>query len=493
MATPLSEANLGRLAPQIARPGYSRAGLTPGILHVGLGNFHRAHQAVYLDDLIAKGGASGWGILGAGVMPGDAAMRSDLEGQDWLYSVSEQDADGDAVRVIGAMTGFLPVEPGHGAIIRALADPAIRILSLTVSEKAYGIDREAMDIDPTHPAVAADLSNANTPQGVLGIIAAASAARHAAGQAPFTVLCCDNLPDNGALLRAGVLGLARRLDPDLAARIADQVAFPATMVDRITPAVTDRSLADVEHITGHRDLACVETEPFTQWVIEDHFPHGRPAWEAGGAEFVRDVAPYEAMKLRMLNGSHSLIACLGQMLGLRYVRDVVADDRLSALISRLMRAAADSLPRGAGLDPDSYGRALMTRFANPAIAHETRQIAMDATEKLPQRWFAPAAEVLARGGDLQPYAFATAVWLAWLSELGQRGTAPNDPRGAQLMELVAAAGTDAGALTRSVLALPGLVPAALTGSASFMQDVAAALRGIRRNGLRAAIDAQLAG
>lgn len=478
--------DLESLPANVIRPGYDRDARGVGILHLGLGAFHRAHQAVYTDDALAAAGGD-WRILGANLRSRE--MPEMLNQQNGLYSVLER-SGADRVRVIGAHG---PAIGGDAAaILTAARNPAIRILSLTVSEKAYGIDRVAMDIDPSHPAVAADLAQPNAPQGVLGIITAALAARHAAGHAPFTVLCCDNLPENGALLRAGVLGLARRRDPDLAARIAGEVAFPSTMVDRITPAVTDRTLADVERLTGHRDLAAVETEPFTQWVIEDHFPQGRPAWEAGGAEFVSDVAPHEAMKLRMLNGSHSLIAYLGQMLGLRHVRDVVGDNRLSALVRRHMQAAGTTLPRASGLDPESYARALMLRFTNPAIAHETRQIAMDATEKLPQRWFAPAVDLLQAGADARPYAFATAIWLAWLADLAAKGETPNDPRGAILLDLARKSGADAAALTRAILSLPGLAPAALVENADFTGAIAQSLTDIRRDGLRAAIAAELA-
>ncbi|MCJ1899272.1 mannitol dehydrogenase family protein [Paracoccus versutus] len=476
-------ASLADLPPGVARPRYDRAAHGLGILHLGLGAFHRAHQAVHTDDALAAEGGD-WRILGANLRSHE--IPDALNGQDGLFTVLER-SESDRARVIGAHG---PAIGGDAAaILRAACDPAIRILSLTVSEKAYGIDRAAMDADPAHPAVAADLAQPQAPQGVLGIILAALAARREAGAAPFAVLSCDNLPDNGALLRAGVLGLARRRDPDLAGWIADHVAFPATMVDRITPATTARTLADAQALTGHRDLAAVETEPFSQWVIEDHFPHGRPAWEAGGALFVQDVRPYEAMKLRMLNGSHSLIAYAGQMLELPHVRDAMADPPLAALVRRHMQAAGATLPQGAGLDPAAYAAALLARFANPAIAHQTRQIAMDGTEKLPQRWFAPAAELLRAGGDARPFAFATAVWLAWLAGQEQ---APDDPRGAALLELARKAGGDDEALARSVLGLPGLAPPSLVGDAAFTGTVRQAVTRIRRDGLRAAMATELA-
>lgn len=477
---------LSDLPPGVARPGYDPAAHGAGILHLGLGAFHRAHQAVCTDDALAAGGGD-WRIIGANLRSRE--VPDALNAQNGLFTVLER-SEQDRARVIAAHARAIGGDAAE--ILRAACDPAIRILSLTVSEKAYGIDRAAMDADLSHPAVAHDLAQPQAPEGVLGIIAAALAARRDAGAAPFTVLCCDNLQDNGALLRAGVTGFARRLDPDLADWIADNVAFPATMVDRITPAVTNKTLADVEAMTGHRDLACVETEPFSQWVIEDHFPQGRPQWEAGGAQFVADVRAHEAMKLRMLNGSHSLIAYGGQLLGLPYVRDAVADPDLAAAIRRHMAAAGATLPAGAGLDPDSYAAALMARFANPAIAHQTRQIATDGTEKLPQRWFAPAGEALAAGGDARPFALATATWLAWLTGLAAQGTAPDDPRGAALLDLARRAGSDDAALTRSVLALPGLSPAAVSGNAGFVEAVQALVTRIRREGLRAVLQAERA-
>ncbi|MFT4013681.1 MAG: mannitol dehydrogenase family protein [Paracoccus sp. (in: a-proteobacteria)] len=478
---------LGGLPPHVARPGYDRTAHGFGILHLGLGAFHRAHQAVATDDALAAQGGD-WRILGANLRSRDIAQA--LNEQDGLYTVLERGPRTRA-RVIGAHG---PAIGGDAAaILRAACLPRIRIVSLTVSEKAYGIDRAAMDADPAHPAVAADLAGPGAPRGVLGLLVRMLALRRDQGSPPPTLLSCDNLPENGALLRAGVTGFARRLDPALADWIADHVAFPATMVDRITPATTQATLDDVATVTGHRDPACVETEPFSQWVIQDHFPQGRPAWEAGGAQFTADVAAHEAMKLRMLNGSHSLIAYAGQMLDLAHVREAVADAPLAALVRRHMRAAGTTLPQGAGLDPEGYGAALMARFSNPAIAHQTRQIAMDGTEKLPQRWFAPAVQLLQAGGDARPYAFAVAVWLSWLAGLAQAGASPDDPRAGALMAEARAAGPDADALTRRVLGLPGLAPTRLTGDAAFLARIAALTDAIRARGLRKVMAKELAG
>lgn len=473
------------LPPDVAVPGYDRDALGPGILHLGLGAFHRAHQAVYTDDALAASGGD-WRILGANLR--STTVPRQLDQQNGLYTVLER-SEVDRARVIGA---HLPQAIGGdpAAILRAALDPAIRILSLTVSEKAYGIDRAAMDADPQHAAVAADLANPGAPQGVLGLICAALRQRKADGTPPFTVMSCDNLPDNGALLRAGIVGFARRIDADLAAWIADTVAFPASMVDRITPATTPQTLADVQAMTGRVDLCAVETEPFLQWVIEDHFPAGRPAWEAGGAQFTTDVAAWEAMKLRMLNGAHSLIAYAGQLLDLPHVRDAVANPDLAPLIRRHMQAAAATLPRAAGLDPDAYEAALIRRFANPAIAHQTRQIAMDGTQKLPQRWLTAAVDTQKIGGNLRPFAFAVAVWMAYVAALAARGEAPDDPRGPDLRDRASAASP--ADLAQRLFALPQLFPDSLTDNEAFTDMVTTRLAAIQSQGLRAVLKSEAA-
>ncbi|TMV62470.1 mannitol dehydrogenase family protein, partial [Thioclava sp. BHET1] len=353
-------------------------------------------------------------------------------------------------------------------------------------------DRAARGCDPSHPAVAADLKTPEAPQGVLGLLVRALSLRFERGFPPFTVLCCDNLPENGALLRGAALDFARRCDPDLAHRIAAEVAFPATMVDRITPAATEETRREAEALTGFTDLAAVETEAFRQWVIEDHFPQGRPAWEAAGAIFVADVAPYEQMKLRMLNGSHSMLAYAGFHAGCRYVRDVMADADLAPLVRRHLAAAAASLPALPGLDLGDYASALTTRFANPAIAHETFQIAMDGTEKLPQRIFAPALDALKSGRDLAPFAFASAAWMRHASG-AQHDCAPyalRDPRAAEIGAALAGS-TTAEALWDRLSSLPGLMPEALRAAPEWRAAVLSPLRRMMSEGMRAAIRAEL--
>ncbi|MHA1547863.1 MAG: mannitol dehydrogenase family protein, partial [Alphaproteobacteria bacterium] len=452
---------LTAVAEETVRPRYVPREHAAGIVHIGLGAFHRAHQAVYTDDaLAAKGGD--WRIIGISLRSTDTVDA--LNQQNGLYTVLERGPQGVAVRVIASIAHAIAASRDRGAVMSALTDPAIRIVSLTVSEKAYGIDRAAGTVDANHPAVAADLADPHHPAGVLGLLVEALRQRRAAATPPFTVLCCDNLPDNGQLVKAGVVDLAERVDAELGRWIADNVAFPATMVDRITPASSEETTADVRALIGVEDHAAVETEPFRQWVIEDHFPTGRPAWEAGGAIFVTDVLPYERMKLRMLNGAHSMLAYAGFLAGCTYVRDVMRHRDLAMLVNRHLHAAAATLEPLDGVDFSDYAEALTARFENPTIAHETYQIAMDGTQKLPQRLLQPAEAALAANTDIRPYAFAVAAWMRYCLGVKDDHTpyALRDP----LDEIIAAAlrplDRDARALADALHALPGLFPATLT-------------------------------
>lgn len=374
-----------------------------------------------------------------------------------------------------------------GRALAALTDPATRIVTLTVTEKAYGIDRASMTADAEHPAVAEDLARPGAPRGVLGLLTEAIRRRKSHGTPPFTVLCCDNLPDNGGLLRAGVVDFARRQDVALADWIAAEIAFPASMVDRITPAATPRTLADAQALTGCEDRAAVEAELFPQWVIEDRFRGGRPAWEAGGALFVGEVGPYEAMKLRMLNGSHSMLAYAGFLSGKRFMHETVADTVLSRLIARHMRAAAATLQPVPAIDLPGYAAELLRRFANPALAHETYQIAMDGTEKLPQRLLSPAFETLRAGNDLRPFAFAVAAWMRYALGRDEAGQpyALRDPREADIRTALQSA-TTAEAVSEALHRLPRLFPAGLAGDARWRMAVSQALAPMLAQGMAVA-------
>lgn len=466
------------------RPAYDRDAHGPGIVHIGLGAFHKAHQAVYTDDALAASGGD-WRITGVSLR--STTPAEELAPQDGLYTVIERSAEGTKARVIGAMAAAYGLTTDRQAVLKALVAPATRIVSITVTEKGYGIDRATGGIDRAHPAIAADLADPDNPQGLAGLLVWALGQRRAAGVPPFTVLSCDNLPENGPLMRGLLVDFARNAAPDMVDFIAGEVAFPATMVDRITPARGAGTLTLAEDLIGHRDEAAIECEAFRQWVVEDHFPTGRPNWEAGGAIFVDDVKPYEDMKLRMLNGSHSMLAYSGFLAGHEYVRDVMADPALSTLVRRHLVAAAATIDPLPGVDFTEYARELEDRFRNPHLGHQTYQIAMDGTAKMPQRIFAPAVDALERELPLEPFAFATAAWMRYTLGRTDAGEtfALRDPREA---ELTAPNGAEpARDIVTRLLGLPGFCPAPLRDSAPWRQAVTDLLDLMLADGVQAAI------
>ncbi|WJY21909.1 mannitol dehydrogenase family protein [Fontisubflavum oceani] len=418
-------------ARNIQRPAYDRAHVTPGIVHLGLGNFHRAHQAVYVDECLAA--TPDWGIRGVSLRRPD--MRDALAPQSGLYTLAVRDGAGTAARVIGSVLEVVVAGEGIGPVLAAMTDPATRIVSLTVTEKGYCRDG-AGDLGQAHPAVAADLATPERPGSVPGLLVEALRARRAAGAPPFTVLSCDNLPENGAALARVVLQFAALRDTELAEWITAEVAFPSSMVDRIVPATTEADRAEIAALTGLEDAWPVVTEPFCQWVVEDRFPAGRPDLAAAGVQFVSDVAPYEHMKLRMLNGAHSTLAYLGQLRGHETVADVMGDAELAELVADVMTQSAGtlSLPQD---ELSAYATRLQDRFRNPALHHMTAQIAMDGSQKLPQRLLAPIAEAHAAGRPWDALATGVAGWLRYLERF-----APEDPMADEL-RLAAAKGPDA--------------------------------------------------
>ena len=430
MPLPLTQDTLDRLPAGIARPGYDRAGLTPGILHIGLGNFHRAHQAVYLDDLLNQGKARDWALLGAGVMAGDEAMRQALAGQDYLYSVVEQDGGGDSARIVGAMTGFLPVAPDHAPMCAAMADPAIRIVSLTVTEGGYFVSAETGTFDPGHPAIQADIANPGQPQTVFGAIVAGLRARRAAGLAPFTVMSCDNVPHNGDVCRAAVLGLSRPQDPDLADWIDANVAFPNGMVDRITPATTEPRRAWLTRTYDLDDARPVFCEPFRQWVLEDRFTAGRPPLEDVGVQFVDDVTPYEHMKIRMLNGGHALIAYPAGLLGVEFVHQAMEHDLISRFLAKVETTEIiPVIPPVPGTSLSDYFALIRDRFSNPRVEDTTRRLCLDGSNRQPKFIVPSLADNLRAGRAAPGLALASALWCRYCHGTDEAGApiAPNDP------------------------------------------------------------------
>ena len=408
MSTKLSLSTLGELPETVASPSYDRSDLSAGILHIGVGNFHRAHQAVYLDELFNTGRDLDWAIVGAGIKTFDTDRRALLQEQDWLTTIVELDPQGFSARVTGAMIDFLEVD--GATLVNKLADPAIRIVSLTITEGGYFTDA-AGGFDATHPEIIHDSANPKTPQTVFGLLLAGLQLRNSLGHAPFTILSCDNLPENGHVTRQSVEGLAALISDDLRDWVADNVAYPNSMVDCITPGTSPREIAMVREKFGIADAAPVVCEPFRQWVMEDNFPLGRPALEHVGVEFVDDVAPYEAMKLRILNAGHAAIAYPGALLGHEYVHEAMADPDISAWLVQLMRREViPVLPPIPGEDFNVYLETCVNRFANPTIGDTIARLCQDGSNRQPKFVLPTITDALARGTDIDGLALELALW-----------------------------------------------------------------------------------
>ena len=425
----LCAATVADLPAAVAIPAYDRSALRPGIVHIGCGNFHRAHMAVYLDDLFQLGQGHDWAILGAGVRDGDARMRGLLEGQDYLSSVIERSPGTLHARIIGAMTGFVPVKAGNGPLIAAMSDPAIRIVSLTVTEGGYYIDPKTGTFGADHPDIAHDAANPNAPDTVFGAIIAALKARRDAGVPAFTVMCCDNLPHNGHVTRDAVVGLAGLSDPALADWIAQSVAFPNSMVDRITPATGDKERALALSL-GIPDAAPVTCEPFRQWVMEDNFPTGRPALELVGVTFTPHVDAFETMKIRILNGGHAIIAYPAGLMDIHYVHDAMANPTIRAFLDKILTAEVlPIVPPVPGVALPEYKALILDRFSNPEVADTIRRLCLDGSNRQPKFIIPSIRDVIAGKGQMGGLVLLSALWCRYCYGLSESGAVieANDP------------------------------------------------------------------
>ncbi|NJO38456.1 MAG: mannitol dehydrogenase family protein, partial [Rhizobiales bacterium] len=424
MTTPLSLESLNHLPAGIGRPAYRRDQQSPGIVHIGTGNFHRAHQAVYLDDLFNRGRDLDWAIVGAGFRPPDRAMRAALEGQDWLTTVVEREPGANRARVTGAMIDFLPVEEDRTPILTMLADPRIRIVSLTITEGGYCIDPATGRFDPGHPDIRADAASPERPSHVFGVLVNALKQRRAAGTTPFTVMSCDNIPGNGHAARDTITGFARLVDPDLAAWIEDRVAFPNSMVDRITPATTDRDRALLAKRFAIADAWPVLCEPFRQWVMQDRFGNGRPALEEVGVTFTEQVDAYELMKLRMLNGGHAAIAYPAALLGIGIVSEAMAHPLIGGFLDKLVREEViPVVPAIAGADRTAYLDLITRRFANPEIVDTIPRLCQDGSNRQPKFILPSTRDRLASGAGVTGLALESALWCRYCHGEAEDGTA----------------------------------------------------------------------
>jgi len=459
---------------------YDREAVTPGIVHLGIGAFHRAHMAVYIDDILAQN--PDWGIIGASLRRPDT--KEALAPQDFLYTVAVRDASGTHCRVIGSILDVLDAQTQRQQLLDIMAHPSIRIVSLTVTEKGYCHDPATGELDTDHPDIQHDLDHPGDPVSAPGIVVRALEMRRNSGVAPFAVMSCDNLPSNGQTTRRIITGFAQLCSPQLAQYIAENVAFPGTMVDRIVPSTTDADRQMVKDITGLEDAWPIMTEPFTQWVIEDHFPGGRPPFQAVGAQMVSDVEPYERMKLRMLNGSHSTMSYLGYLAGYQYVSEAVADPAIRKLIHGLMtEEVMPTLPMPRA-DLERYRDQLLERFANPALKHRTWQIAMDGSQKLPQRLLGTIRDRLAEGQGIERLALGVAAWMRYVTGIDEAGNPIDvkDPLAARLRAIADAAGRDAEKLASGLLGVSEVFGTDLPANAAFRDTVTRHLRNLFEGG-----------
>ena len=482
----LGRANLDRLPSGIHRPAYDLSCVTPGIVHLGLGAFHRAHQAVVIDDCLAAG-APAWGIIGASLRSPDT--RDALAPQDHLYTVAVRAAEGTEYRVIGALLGSEVARESPARLIARMADPSIRIVSLTVTEKGYCHTPQTGDLDERHPDIVHDLNNPDAPRSAPGFIVAALARRRTQGLAPFTVLCCDNLAANGHTVQRIVTQFAALRSKDLGKWIGESVAFPSTMVDRIVPETTEADRAAVSSALDMRDAWPVMTEPFTQWVIEDRFSAGRPDLAAAGVELVTDVKPFELMKLRLLNASHSALAYLGYLAGYETIADTMTDPHFARLAARAMEDAAVTLTMPASTDLAAYRASLLKRFANPALHHRTWQIAMDGSQKLPQRLLGAIQDRLRQGLPIETHALAVAGWMRYVTGTDEHGRAIDvrDPLADEFATIAREAGPVAERLVPALLAV-GKVFGPLGTDPRLHDAVTTALGRLYAEGARQAVE-----
>jgi fructuronate reductase len=482
----LSLGELRSLPPAIGRPGYDPAQIDVGILHLGLGAFHRAHQAVYTDDVLAADPR--WGVCGVSLKT--PRSIEPLAAQDGLYTLLTRSGEGTVARVIGALRETMFAGAARADLIARFADPRILVVSSTVTEKGYCHLPATGALDDSHPDIVHDLAHPDSPVSAVGIVVAGLAARRAAGAGPLTFGCCDNLPHNGRTVEQLVRALAERRDAALTRWIAANVAFPSTMVDRIVPATTAADLAEAQRLLGVQDAAPVAAEPFGQWIIEDRFAAARPRWDDAGAQFTSDVAPFEFMKLRLLNGSHSTLAYLGFLMGHEFVWQASRDPLLAMLVERQMaEEIVPTLPPPSGIDLAQYCAALLVRFRNATLPHRTRQIAMDGSQKLPQRLLDTVRDRLAADASIGHLTLAVAGWMRYVSGRDEHGTPIDvqDPLAATFAQIARDAHDDPGRIADGLLDLQVVFGADLVAHAPFRAAVRAHAVDLFRDGAARAL------
>ncbi|MCW2699616.1 MAG: mannitol dehydrogenase-like protein [Blastococcus sp.] len=436
----LSDALLPSLPDAVDVPRYDRGRLRSGIVHVGLGHFHRAHQAVYLDDLMRQGQALDWAIAGAGIRPGRVATRDALAPQDYLYTLTAKDADGGHTsRVIGSVCDIVLGPDDPNRLVEKIADPTTRILSLTITEGGYGVDAATGDFAPADPAIEDDL-RAEVPNGtVFGVVLQAMQRRRERGVGGLTIMSCDNVQENGVVARAAFLGFAEHRDPATARWMEQELRFPNSMVDRVTPGTVDADRQFIHEAYGYQDRWPVTCEPFRQWVLEDSFACGRPPLEDAGVLMVGDVEPYELMKLRLANGTHQALCYFGHLLGYEYVHEAITDPDIRAMLLRYIdEEAVPTLTPIAGVDAHAYGRTVIERFSNPQLRDPLSRICADTSDRIPTFLLPVVTSQLASGGRVEVCAAVVASWARYAEGVDEHG-APIDVKDPRRDALMAAA------------------------------------------------------
>lgn len=474
------------LPANVQLPQYDRQQLRSRIVHFGFGAFHRAHQALLTNRVLNQHGGD-WGICEISLFSGDQLM-SQLRQQDHLFTVMEKSAAGNQPIIIGAVKECLNAKlDSLAAIIEKFCEPQVAIVSLTITEKGYCIDPATGHLDLTQPRIVHDLQSPDEPHSAPGILVEALHRRRERGLPAFTVLSCDNIPDNGHVVKNAVLDMAAKRDPQLASWIAEHVSFPGTMVDRIVPAATDASLAEITRELGVEDPCAISCEPFIQWVIEDNFVAGRPDWGSVGAQLVDDVLPWEEMKLRMLNGSHSFLAYLGYLAGYAHISDCMQDASYRRAARHLMMAEQAPTLRISGVDLGAYADSLIARFSNPALQHRTWQIAMDGSQKLPQRLLDGIRIHLKQGSRWPLLALGVAAWMRYVSGVDDMGNAIDirDPLAEKIRAIVETSHDEN--RVAALLTLQEIFGSDLPANPQFVQAVEEAWQSLIREGARQAV------
>jgi fructuronate reductase len=483
----LSVVNLSSLTGKAQLPTFDPANHKVGIVHLGIGAFHRAHQAWYTHKLLEQQGGD-WRIRGVSLRT--AGVRDTLNPQDGLYTVAVKSSEGTEHHIIGAVESVLVAPENPAAVIDSLCEENVHVVSLTITEKGYCLTNSTGELDPSHESIVHDLGHLESPQSALGFLIAACRRRMQTAMPGLTIMSCDNLAGNGAKLEAAMTDFAALVDPALKLWLKDNVTFPSTMVDRIVPATTPENKAAVAAAIGVEDQACVMAEPFTQWVVEEKFAGPVPDWAKVGATFVADVEPFEDMKLRILNAAHSTIAYVGCLAGYPTVAEAVADSALRQLIDHMMaNELAPTLQMPDGFDTDAYAKSLLERFTNRGLPHKTRQIAMDGSQKIPQRMLPALRHQLNQGGSIDGLTLGIASWIRYCEGVEENGDryAVDDPMAPLFQRINAETQGDVSARLESFLALRDVFDQTLASNNTLRKKLLFWLTELSEKGVRAVL------